>query len=229
MQIYFVKNAFIVRVVQHDRILQLCWIQFVCFFLTDDECGCVGDLVDDLVSVLFDGFVSGLDAVAGGVGHGSDGSGGVGNGSDVLGAVSQRSNVSGAVSQGGNVSGAVSQGRHVVGSVGQSTHTGVTDTVVRMVTGSRVTQRSVGVGTAVAQNGVVGLTGSDSHQGSENNLNHNITMNSLVRDIANANASERAVVGCKSPILLLVNEIKNRENWKLNARRFTMAEFMLIG
>ena len=205
-------------------------------FLADDECGCVGDLVDDLVSVLFDGFVSGLDAVAGGVGHGSDGSGGVGNGSsgvgngsDVLGAVSQRSNMSGAVSQGGNVSGAVSQGRHVVGSVGQSTHTGVTDAVVRMVTGSRVTQRSVGVGTAVAQNGVVGLTGSDSHQGSENNLNHNITMNSLVSDIANANTGGRAVVGCKSPILLLVNEIKNRENWKLNARRFTMAEFMLIG
>ena len=33
MQIYFVKNAFIVRVVQHDGILQLCWIPFV-FWLT---------------------------------------------------------------------------------------------------------------------------------------------------------------------------------------------------
>ena len=125
---------------------------------------CIGDLIDDLVSVLFNGLVSRLHSVTSGVGNGGDVGSFVGNGGDGsvgIGNGGVASDVGSIVGDGG-------------GGVGQSRS--VAQSAVRVVSGSRVAQRSVAVETSVGQHLVVRLTSSDGHQGSEDNLNQKMNI-----------------------------------------------------
>ena len=154
-------EAEIVRYSLPIRFLQSC--------LMADRCGrcleaALGDLIDDLVSVLFNGLVSRLHSVTSGVGNGGDVGSFVGNGGDGSVGIGNGGVASDVGSIVGDGAGGVGQWR----SVAQS--------AVRVVSGSRVAQRSVAVETSVGQHLVVRLTSSDGHQGSEDNLNQKMNI-----------------------------------------------------